>query len=137
MWFSTKQDSSLGKVYQDGQIIVKQGDEPGGMFVILEGRVEILVDEGLAQPFSLTILGKDNAFGGVALYDGSARIATARALGTVRLLSLDKKGFLQWLGEDPAFSLRVILRMAERIRTLISQVVQLRRELRQAKGFEP
>lgn len=124
---------SLGKTFQNGETIVKQHDPPGSMFIILEGRVQIWVDDGDKEPFLVAILEKDNVFGSIALYDGSPRISTARALGKVRVLSVNRKGFLQWLGEDPMFSLRIFLKMSERIRTLIAQVVSLRREVRQLR----
>lgn len=124
---------SLGKTFQNGETIVKQHDPPGSMFIILEGRVQIWVDDGDKEPFLVAILEKDNVFGSIALYDGSPRISTARALGKVRVLSVNRKGFLQWLGEDPMFSLRIFLKMSERIRTLIAQVVSLRREIRQLR----
>ncbi|MBF0107925.1 MAG: cyclic nucleotide-binding domain-containing protein [Magnetococcales bacterium] len=124
---------SLGKTFQNGEIIVKQHDPPGSMFIILEGRVEIWVDDGDKEPFLVAVLEKDNVFGGISLYDNSPRISTARALGRVRLLSVDKRGFLQWLGEDPTFALRILLKMSERIRTLIGQLVSLRREVRELR----
>lgn len=128
---------SLGKTFQNGETIVKQHDPPGSMFIILEGRVQIWVDDGDKEPFLVAILEKDNVFGSISLYDGSPRIATAHALGKVRVLTVNKKGFLQWLGEDPAFALRIFLKMSERIRTLIAQVVSLRREVRQLRQKIP
>ncbi|MBF0602290.1 MAG: cyclic nucleotide-binding domain-containing protein [Nitrospirae bacterium] len=128
---------SLGKTFQNGETIVKQHDPPGSMFIILEGRVQIWVDDGGKEPFLVAILEKDNVFGSIALYDGSPRISTARALGKVRVMSVNRKGFLQWLGEDPSFSLRIFLKMSERIRTLIAQVVSLRREVRQLRQKIP
>ncbi|HIJ83037.1 MAG: hypothetical protein HW380_354 [Magnetococcales bacterium] len=125
--------ASLGKIFQNGETIIKQYDPPGAMFIILEGRVQIWVDDGDKEPFLVAVLEKDNVFGGVSLYDSSPRISTAQALGRVRVLSVDKRGFLQWLGEDPAFALRILLKMAERIRTLIAQLVSLRREVRELR----
>lgn len=129
--------ASLGQTFNEGEIIVRQYDPPGSMFIIIEGRVEIWVDDGSQEPYLVTVLEKDNVFGGVSLYDGSPRIATARAKGQVRVLSVDKRGFLQWLGEDPAFSLRILLKMSERIRTLIAQVVSLRKEVRELRLGKP
>ena len=130
MLFS-KQHVHLGKRYADGAIITKAGDTAvEHMYVILEGQVEILVDEGLEEPFQLTILEKGNVFGETSVFDGSPRLATARALGEVQVLSVDKKGFLQWLGEDPPATLNILLKMAERIRTLIQELIQLRKALR-------
>ncbi|MBF0453471.1 MAG: cyclic nucleotide-binding domain-containing protein [Magnetococcales bacterium] len=129
MLFHSKK-SALGKTYEDGEIIIRQGEEADCMFVILEGKVEIIVDGESDDAFQLALLKEDEVFGELALFDDQPRIASARALGTVRVLSVDKKGFLQWIGEEPSFTLRILIKMAFRTRTLISEVVRLRKELR-------
>jgi CRP-like cAMP-binding protein len=40
------QIGALGKVYQDGEVIIRQGEAGDYMYVIQEGRVEVLVDQG-------------------------------------------------------------------------------------------
>lgn len=134
MLFS-KNDSSLGKTYPNGTVITVAGERDADcMYIILAGAVEVLVDEGLDEPFTLAILERGNVFGEIALFDSSPRLATTRALGEVRLLSVDKKGFLKHLGEDPPSALDIMLKMAERIRTLIREVVRLRKALRAEKA---
>ncbi len=136
MLFS-KQHINIGKHYDDGAIITRAGDtQVEQMYVILDGRVEILLDDGREEPFQLTVLEKGNVFGETSMFDGSPRLATARALGDVQVLSVDKKGFLKYLGEDPPTSLNILLKMAERIRTLIQEIVHLRKTLRKA-GIDP
>ena len=36
---------ALGKVYHDGEVIVRQGDPGDAMFVVQEGRLEILFEK--------------------------------------------------------------------------------------------
>ena len=51
----------LGKIYQDGEVIVHQGDVGDCMFVIQDGFVEVTIESG-GQQVQLNILGKDEFF---------------------------------------------------------------------------
>ncbi|MBF0178785.1 MAG: cyclic nucleotide-binding domain-containing protein [Magnetococcales bacterium] len=124
----------LGKEYADGEVILREGEQGDCLYVILEGRVEVLVDDGSATPFRLAVMEKDAFFGEMAMFADFPRVATVRALGPVRVMSVDKRGFLRWLGEDPSFSLRIMVKMAERIRLLLAEVVRLRGVLRDQAG---
>ncbi|MBF0447183.1 MAG: cyclic nucleotide-binding domain-containing protein [Magnetococcales bacterium] len=132
MLFNTNK-SSLGKKYKEGEWIIRQGEAADCMYVVLEGKVEIVFDDGSGQDFQIAVLEEDEVFGELALFDDKPRIASARALGTVQILTVDKKGFLQWIGEEPTFTLRILKKMAGRTRTLISEIVRLRKELASSK----
>ncbi|MBF0461241.1 MAG: cyclic nucleotide-binding domain-containing protein [Magnetococcales bacterium] len=120
----------LGKEFADGETITWAGESGDCLYVILEGRAEVLVDDGSDAPFRSSILEKDSFFGEMFMFSEGPRVATVRALGPVRVMSIDKHGFLQWLAEDPSFSMRIMAKMAERIRTLSAEVVRLRTVLR-------
>ncbi|MBF0627501.1 MAG: cyclic nucleotide-binding domain-containing protein [Magnetococcales bacterium] len=122
---------SLGREYADGEVILREGEISDCMYVILEGRVEVVVDDGGLQPFHLAVLGKDDFFGEMSLFSDLPRVATVRSLGGVRVMSVDKRGLLRWLGDDPSLSMRIMLKMVDRIRLLISEVVCLRKKLRE------
>ena len=123
--------AALGKKYADGEIIIHQGDPADCMYVVLEGKVEIVLDHQTEDSLQLAVLGEDEVFGELALFDGATRIATAIALGDdVQILSVDKMGFLQWVGEEPAFTLRILSKMADRTRTLIDEVIRLRKKVK-------
>lgn len=107
----------LGKVYTDGQIIVQQGSVGDCLYVIQEGEVEILVEKKGKQ-VSLATLGEKDIFGEMAIVEREVRSATVRALGDVRVLTVDKKSFLRRIHEDPSLALRIVETMSKRIRQL-------------------
>jgi CRP/FNR family transcriptional regulator, cyclic AMP receptor protein len=119
-------------VYQDGEVICRQGDPGDVLFVVQEGRLEIVREEGGAETI-LRVVGKHELVGEMAVFDRVVRSATVRAKGTARVLTLDKRNFMRRLNEDPTLAFRVIETMARRVRELSSQVVELRAALR-AKG---
>ncbi|MBF0193682.1 MAG: cyclic nucleotide-binding domain-containing protein [Magnetococcales bacterium] len=122
--------SALGKKYSHGEVIIHQGDPADFMYVVLDGEVEIILDDQQEDSLRLAVLGEEEVFGELALFDDSTRIATAKAIGDVRVLSVDKKNFLQWVGEEPTFTLKILMKMANRTKTLIEEVVSLRKMVR-------
>ncbi|MBF0339807.1 MAG: cyclic nucleotide-binding domain-containing protein [Magnetococcales bacterium] len=126
---------SLGREYAPGEVILREGETGDCLYVILEGQVEVVVDDGGEESYRLAVLEKDGFFGEMSLFSDLPRVATVRALGPVRVMTVDKRGLLRWLGDDPSLSMRIMLKMVERIRLLVSEVVRLRRALREQKSL--
>lgn len=119
--------SSLGRVYHDGEVVVRQGDVGESMFVIQEGTVDVVVERDGHEVF-LRTLGKGEFLGEMGIFDRVGRSATIRARGEARLLSVDRKSFLRRIHEDPSLAFRVVETMSKRIRDLSDEVARLRME---------
>lgn len=115
----------LGKVYKEGEVIVRQGEKDDCMYEILEGKVEVLqVKEG--KEVRLAVLDKGDFFGEMAIFEKEVRSATVRAMGEVRALTIDKKTLLRRISEDPTLAFRIVERMSHRIRELDNEIVRLK-----------
>jgi len=125
--------SNLGKDYPDGTVIFHQGETGHTMYIILQGSVEIYLEEDI-QEISLARRGQGDFLGEMALLTQEKRSASARAIGPVRLLSLDKKNFLRRVQEDPTIAMRLVAMLSSRIREMDTQVVVLTRALRDCIG---
>jgi len=126
---------ALGRVYRDGETIVRQGETGDCMYVIQQGKVEVL-REGGGRTIRLTELGAGEIFGEMALYEKTPRSATVRAVGEVRVLTVDKRTFLRRVQEDPSLAFNVLRALSARIRALNVEVATLREQLR-ARHEEP
>jgi CRP/FNR family cyclic AMP-dependent transcriptional regulator len=115
----------LGKVYKDGDIIVRQGEAGDCMYEILEGTVEVL-REKKDQEVCLAVLKKGDFFGEMAIFEREVRSATVRARGEVRAITIDKKTLLRRISEDPSLAFRIIEKMANRIRGLNVELERLK-----------
>jgi len=115
--------NALGRLYSDGQIIVRQGELGDCMYVILEGKVEVLQRKE-EQEYCLAVLEKGDFFGEMCLFDQGVRTTTVRALGGAILLTVDKRTFVQRLHEDASFAYKIVRRMARRIRDLEAMLIQ-------------
>ncbi len=119
--------SSLGKIYQHGEMIVRQGEIGDCMYVVQDGQVEVVSKFG-NQEVQLAILGKNEFFGEMAVFDHEIRSATVRAMGSARILTVDHKNFLRRIHEDPSLAYRLMEVMSKRVRRLSTEVTELKQD---------
>jgi CRP-like cAMP-binding protein len=126
-------EGALGRRYEDGEIIVRQGDVGDCLYVVQDGQVDI-VAEREGRDTVLRTLEAGELLGEMAIFDHEVRSATARARGPARLLTVDKKNFMRRINEDPSIAFRVIETMSRRIRELSAEVVDLTDRLSRFSG---
>jgi len=115
----------IGRVYKDGEVIVRQGEVGECMYVIVSGKAEVLVQKG-GKEVRLALLGPRDSFGELAIFDRERRSATVRAMGQVRTIILDQKTFEKSVIDQPWLAFRVLEKMSQRIRELDREVVELK-----------
>jgi CRP-like cAMP-binding protein len=102
------------KRYASGEVIFHEGDPGKGLFVVLEGEVEILKETREGER-PLARLGANTAFGELALIDDLPRSATARASTPSRLLILYRSHLEALVAGDKGIALVI---MQNLLRTL-------------------
>jgi CRP/FNR family cyclic AMP-dependent transcriptional regulator len=102
-------------VYNEGDVIFRQGDEGSSLFIIEDGAVEISYGEGRAKVVLATLF-SGQYFGELSLFDGAPRSATATAVKRSQLIRLDRDDLVDFVNKDPAAALRIISEMGERLR---------------------
>ena len=117
--------SALGKIYQDGEVIIRQGDEGHCMFVIQEGRVEV-VQQANGKEVQLGIRGEGEYVGEMAIFEREVRSATVRALGEARVLTVDQKNFLRRVAEDPSLAFSLVQNLSARLRESSKLISELK-----------
>ncbi|UCC14877.1 MAG: cyclic nucleotide-binding domain-containing protein [Gammaproteobacteria bacterium] len=113
--------ADLGRLYKDGEIIVREGDSGDCMYVVQKGRVDILTKSG-DREVVLRSLGRNDFFGEMALFERDLRTSTARAVGDARILTVDRRTFLRGISEDPSLALRMVRIMSHRIKDLTARL---------------
>jgi CRP-like cAMP-binding protein len=116
---------ALGKVYRNGEIILREGEVGDCIYVIQSGRVEVLHERN-GKAVQMVVLGEGDTFGEIALLERGTRSATVRALGEVRVLTLDKRTILRRIHEDPSLVFRTMQGMARRIRELSAELARIK-----------
>jgi len=115
----------LGRQYQDGEVIIRQGETGDCMFVIQEGEVEVYVERD-GQEVRLATRGRGDMIGEMAVFEREVRSASVRALGPARLLTLDRKNFMKRINEDPTLAFRLVETLSHRVRQLSDEVARLK-----------
>ena len=127
MLFHSKNNQELGKVYEAGAIIFRQGDPADCFYCVLQGQVELAREEPDMGWISLDILEKDGIFGTTSLFSQSPRLLTARSLVETRILTIDQNNFFQRVDDDPTLAMQVLLNMAKSSRRLMGKIIKLRK----------
>ena len=99
-----------------GDVIFEEGSAGRELFVVLDGRIDIVKQNGAANTIVVT-LGKGEFFGEMAVIDGSARSATAvSAAPNTRVMRINHARFVYLVSQQPAFALMVMDALSKRLR---------------------
>ncbi|MEX0330437.1 MAG: cyclic nucleotide-binding domain-containing protein [Puniceicoccaceae bacterium] len=120
-------EGELGKVYQDGELVVRQGEVGNCMYVIQAGEVEIFREED-GRDIRLRVAGPNEFFGEMALVENDVRSASVRSLGESRILHVDKRTFMRRVHEDPSLAYRIMESLSHEIRRLAAELGELKAE---------
>lgn len=115
----------LGRPYRDEEIVCRQGELGDAMYVVQEGELAVIREDGGIETVVGSLL-RGDVFGEMALFDREPRSATVRAVGDVRVLTLDRRAFLRQIYEDPSLAMNMLKRLSERVRVLDAEVAELR-----------
>ena len=115
--------SGLGKVYEDGTLVIRQGDPGYVMYVVQQGKLDVLIKKDEAY-MKIAELKEGDIFGEMALFTKEARSASVRANGNARVMTIDKRGFFKRVHEDPTLAFNMLQKMSERIRHLNDEVAR-------------
>jgi len=99
--------------FKPGQVIFEQGDQGDAMFVINSGEIDIEIDGKVIETLTAGAI-----FGEMALIDGSARSATARAKTLCEVSPIAERNFLLLVDEMPFFALSVMRALVDRLRRM-------------------
>lgn len=120
-------EGDLGRVYRDGEILVRQGEAGDCMYVIQEGQAEIYVERD-GKEILLRTAKAGEVIGEMAIFERVVRSASVRAKGDMRALTVDKRNFLKRINEDPSLAFRLVKLMSAKIREMSDEVARFRSE---------
>ncbi len=116
-------DQQHRKIYGPGERIIRQGEPGSSMFVILEGEVDVLLEDDQGNEQRVYSFGPGDTFGHMSLMTGAPRFATVRALAHLVVAEIDKPALAPLLAAYPD----AIDRVAQEIMTLESAGEELQR----------
>ena len=113
--------NQLGRLYRDGETVIKQGEVGDCLYVIQQGKVEVYNEVG-GREIKIAELGNTEFFGEMGLFEKDVRSCTVRAIGEAKILTIDKRNFYKTIQKDPTLAYRLLEKMSFRLREVNKKV---------------
>ncbi len=104
-------EADITRRVRAGEAVFQEGEPGDCMYVILAGEAEIRVKGKYADT-----IGVGGIIGEMALLDNSPRSATVVALEDCKLVGVTQEQFLHLIQGTPAFAVKIMRVMADRLR---------------------
>ena len=125
--------SELRRQFTSGQVVFHEGDPPTSAYVIEAGTIEVSTDRN-GYRVVLALLGPGDLFGEMALIDSAPRMASARALGAVSLIQVDKSQIQQRLESADPIVGALLRGQLQRYRAALKRLGDLREDYEDASA---
>jgi CRP/FNR family cyclic AMP-dependent transcriptional regulator len=96
--------------------IMGAGDATDSLYIVLSGRLKVMMSDSDGKEVILAILGPGEIFGEMGLIDDEPRSASVVSLEPCELLSLSKRDFRKCLAENFEMSMAVMRGLVRRLR---------------------
>lgn len=106
---------SAVKTYSKNQTIFSEGENPGGFFIVLSGRIKIYKISSEGKEQILHIFGPGEPFGEVAVFENRPFPAYATALEKTKTLYIMKGEFIRLIARNPKFTLKILAVLSRRL----------------------
>ncbi len=102
--------------YPRNVFVIQAGDETDSLYVILSGKVKVLIPDDQGHEVILSTMGPHDFFGEMGILDDQPRSASVSTLEPCEMLRLSKAGFLSCLKENADVAMLVIRNLVKRLR---------------------
>ncbi len=99
-----------------GTIIMAAGDPTDSLYIVLSGRLKVMMSDADGKEVILTILGPGEFFGEMGLIDDAPRSASVIAIEPCELLAITRRDFRKCLAENVEMSMAVMRGLVRRLR---------------------
>jgi serine/threonine protein phosphatase PrpC len=114
--------------YNDGEIVIREGDKGDELFIVLEGKVRVFRGEE-----TLTHLGPGEHLGEMALIRSVPRSASVSAVGHSELIAIRRQDFFEILRKEHEVAVKMLWQflgvLADRLDRTSSELHNAKREL--------
>ncbi|OHD07738.1 MAG: hypothetical protein A2086_01260 [Spirochaetes bacterium GWD1_27_9] len=125
------------KVFYKGEYLIKENDEDKSMYIIVEGRVKILMtDNTTKQKVEVAILKNGDFVGESALLFDKPRTATVIADTDTKVIEMHKKEqLIEYIKQNPEFAIGMIMILVNRVEKMTESYIQTYGNLQFAKNI--
>ena len=102
--------------YPRNVYVMQTGEETDSLYVILSGKVKVLITDDQGREVILSMMGPHDFFGEMGILDDQPRSASVATLEPCEMLRLSKTGFINCLKENSEVAMLVIRNLVRRLR---------------------
>ena len=106
--------------YKAGETIVTQGKGGAGMFTIISGSAEAILETADGAKIVVNTFGPANFFGEIAMLDDGPRTASVIAKEDTECLILTRPDFIAVMQNDAEMATEIAMALARRLRKAVS-----------------
>lgn len=111
--------------YPKNAIIINEGDETDSLYLILSGKVKIVLSDEDGKEVIISILEPGDYFGELSLIDSEPRSARVVTMGDCQFSVIHKSDFNQVLDSQPGLVRNLLLGLAQRLRAANKNIESL------------
>ena len=104
------------KTFARGTTIITAGGPTDSLYIVISGRLKVMMSDDEGREVILAILGSNEFFGEMSLVDDSPRSASVVAIEACELLSLAKRDFNKCLEDNFEMAMTVMRGLVKRLR---------------------
>lgn len=121
--FRALYDKFGAESYDDGDLIIKEGEEGEYLYILAHGSIQIFRKTQFGDEIAIADLDDsfDVFFGEAALVDQDQRSATVRAVGPCKVLVLRGSDFVEFCKEHPRLGFYVYRKITKRMQQVIKR----------------
>jgi len=111
--------------YPRSSFILRAGEETDALYIILSGRVKVLIPDDQGREVILATMGPKDFFGEMGLLDELPRSASVEALESCQMLRFSKLGFMACLKDNFDLAMIIIRNLVRRLRAADRKIESL------------
>jgi CRP/FNR family transcriptional regulator, cyclic AMP receptor protein len=104
--------------FPPGHVVGARGDFGSRLYLIVSGKMKLSNCRPDGSEIALTILGRNEIFGGVSLFDPATCVTRATALTEVLVVPIDRSQLLMWMAECAELSHQMLRLYARRAKEM-------------------
>src|SRR5438132_8910845 len=113
------------RVFRRGQVVFTRGDPSDTLFVVISGRVKVVVRSADGGELTLTVIAPGGVFGELSAADGGPRSADAETLEDCCLLFVPREVIQDLCGRAPSVAQALASSLAASLRRLTEEASDL------------
>ncbi len=113
---------AIRRTYRKNIVIIREGDDTDTMFLLIEGKMRVYVEDEQGKQLTLRTLGPGDSFGEVALIGNFSRTASVATLTDCVVAAFSRKKYLSFLEQYPDILLALTKSLANMVRDTTAEL---------------